>query len=455
MNFSFRVISTDGLARLGRLATPHGVIDTPAFIPVGTQATVKSLTPQDLKSIDTQIVLANTYHLYLQPGPDAIHKLGGLHRFMNWDGPLMTDSGGFQVFSLGWALEHDVGKLVSLFADDSREEIAARQKMEKSQKSLIPRKKLCLVDDDKATFLSHLDGSLHVWTPEKSVEIQTKLGADLILALDECTSPLHDREYTEISMRRSHAWEERSLIAYQKSQQTSAKISKHRITDKSERVGSGLSDFICNPISADPADHQPTFSGEQALYGIVQGGPFRDLRIQSSKFVADHNFFGTAVGGALVNKSKMLEILDWTAPILPPDRPNHLLGIGTIDDILNSVEQGIDTFDCAHPTRIARRGDLLILPQDGGNLKNRWILNITAGEFAADSAPISQTCQCQLCLNGYSRGYLKHLFWAKELLAFRLASIHNLAVMNRLMEDIRDGIVIKRLNKIKQYWFRK
>ncbi len=414
MNFSFRVTSVEGQARLGKLSTPHGVIDTPAFIPVGTQATVKSLTPADLKSLGSQVVLSNTYHLYLQPGPDAIYKLGGLHRFMNWNGPLMTDSGGFQVFSLGWALEHDVGKLVSLFADDSREEVAFRSKEygvgSKQEKTLVKRQKLCIVDDEKATFLSHLDGSLHVWTPEKSIEVQKKLGADLIFALDECTSPLHDREYTEKSMRRSHAWEERSLK--------------------------------CHHDEISP----------QAIYGIIQGGPFRDLRIQSAKFVASHNFFGTAVGGALVNKSKMLQILDWVMPILPQDRPSHLLGIGTIDDILNSVEQGIDTFDCAHPTRVARRGDLLMLPQDGGNLKNRWILNITAKEFAADPSPISRTCQCELCLNAYSRGYLKHLFWARELLAFRLASIHNLAVMNRLMSDIRAGIADKKLKEVKHKW---
>lgn len=426
--FSFKIISSDGAARVGKLDTPHGVIDTPAFVPVGTQATVKSLAPADLKSIGSQVILANTYHLYLRPGPDTVDKLGGLHKMMNWDGPLMTDSGGFQVFSLGWALEHDVGKLISLFADDSREEVGLRQKQQatgnqQQQKSLIPRKKLCVVDDDKAAFLSHLDGRLHVWTPEKSIEVQKKLGADLIFALDECTSPLHDREYTKISMRRSHVWEERSLAAHQ----------------KLGRILQGVS-FKDHP------------SKSQAMYGIIQGGPYQDLRKESAKFVASRPFFGAAVGGALVNKSKMLEILGWIMTIVPPDRPNHLLGIGTVDDILNSVEQGIDTFDCAHPTRIARRGDLLMLAQDGGNLKNRWILNITAKEFAADPAPVSRTCQCELCAGGYSRGYLNHLFWAKELLAFRLATIHNLAVTSRLMADIRQGISDKKLKEVKTKW---
>lgn len=420
MNFSFRIISNDGSAKLGELVTPHGAIDTPAFVPVGTQATVKSLTPADLKSLGSQVILANTYHLYLTPGADTVVKLGGLHQMMGWDGPLMTDSGGFQVFSLGWALEHDVGKLVSLFADDSREEVSLRSKeygvRSKQGKALVKRQKLCIVDDDKATFLSHLDGSLHVWTPEKSIQVQKKLGADLIFALDECTSPLHDKEYTEISMRRSHAWEERSLVAHQKS------------------------GTILQGVSF------------QAMYGIIQGGPYKDLRIESAKFVAGHDFFGVAVGGALVNKSKMLQILDWVMPLLPPDRPIHLLGIGTIDDILNSVEKGIDTFDCAHPTRIARRGDLMMLPEDGGNFKNRWILSITAQEFAADPAPVSRICRCELCRDGYSRGYLRHLFWAKELLAFRLATIHNLSVMNRLMAEIRQGISDKKLREVKTKW---
>lgn len=409
--FSFNVTHSLGRARVGTLQTPHGGIETPAFVPVGTQATVKSLTPHDLEAIGTQMVLANTYHLYLQPGWGTVSKLGGLHQMMRWDRPVMTDSGGFQVFSLGWALEHDVGKLISLFADDSREEVSARVRIQQG-KSLIKHEKLCVVDDLGATFRSHLDGSVHRWTPEKSMIVQKTLGADLIFALDECTSPLHDEAYTKESMRRSHLWEDRSLAAF-------------------DQEGMGE---------------------RQALFGIVQGGRFEELRKESARFVGSKHFFGNGIGGALVDKSTMKLILGWIMPILPEDRPHHLLGIGTIDDILSGVEQGVDLFDCAYPTRIARRGDLLMLPQDGGTWSNRWRLQVTRHEFRKDARPVSVTCSCELCRGTFSRGYLHHLFWAKELLAYRLASIHNLAVMHCLMDEIREGISEDKLAKVRKRW---
>lgn len=409
--FSFKVTHSLERARVGKLQTPHGGIETPAFVPVGTQATVKSLTPHDLEAIDTQMVLANTYHLYLQPGSEIVGKLGGLHQMMRWDRPLMTDSGGFQVFSLGWALEHDVGKLISLFADDSREEVSERVRIQHGT-SLIKHEKLCVVDDLGATFRSHLDGSVHRWTPEKSMIVQKTLGADLIFALDECTSPLHDEAYTKESMCRSHLWEERSLVAF-------------------DEEGMGES---------------------QALFGIVQGGGFEGLRKASARFVGSKHFFGNGIGGALVDKSTMKLILEWIMPILPEERPHHLLGIGTIDDILSGVEQGVDLFDCAHPTRIARRGDLLMLPQDGGAWSNRWRLQVTRHEFREDAKPVSAICSCELCRSTFSRGYLHHLFWAKELLAYRLASIHNLAVMHCLMNEIREGISEGNLAKVRKRW---
>lgn len=410
-NFSFSVVQTRGRARQGKLKTPHGTMDTPAFVPVGTQATVKAVSIDDLQKLKVQVVLANTYHLYLRPGVETIERLGGLHKMMNWNGPMMTDSGGYQVFSLGWAIEHGVGKVVNFLADDSREEEELKRQMVNNSKAIIPRKKLCVVDDEKATFISHVDGSLHVWTPEKSIEIQEKLGADLIFALDECTSPLHDREYTQKSMVRTHLWEERSLTAFNKGRRK-----------------------------------------EQAIYGIVQGGPFEDLRIESAGFVAANHFFGNGIGGAMVSKSKMLEILGWIMPVLPADRPSHLLGIGGIDDILNTVGFGIDTYDCAFPTRLARRGGILMLPEDGGSLSNRWTLNVVREEFKNDSSPVSQNCKCELCLGGYSKGYLRHLYWAKELLIFRLATIHNLYVMEKLMSEIREGIAENKLEKVKKRW---
>ena len=410
--FSFKVNSSQGQARVGEFATPHGKILTPAFVPVGTQATIKAVSIDDLQKLKVQIVLANTYHLYLRPGVETIEILGGLHKMMNWNGPMMTDSGGYQVFSLGWAIEHGVGKVVNFLADDSREEEELKRQVVNSPKSIIPRQKLCVVDDEKATFISHVDGSLHVWTPEKSIEIQEKLGADLIFAMDECTSPMHDKEYTKQSMDRTHLWEERSLRQFEK-----------------------FSD-----------------SGKQALYGIVQGGPFEDLRIESAKFVSGNNFFGNGIGGAMLSKSKMLEILNWIMPVLPADRPSHLLGIGGIDDILNTVGFGIDTYDCAFPTRLARRGGLLMLPEDGGKLSNRWTLNVVREEFKNDSSPLSENCGCELCFGGYSKGYLRHLYWAKELLIFRLATIHNLYVMEKLMAEIREGIAENRLEKVKERW---
>jgi len=416
--FSFEIIDTCGRARSGKITTPHGIINTPAFVPVGTQATVKAVSIDDLQKLKIQIVLANTYHLYLRPGIETIENLGGLHKMMNWNGPMMTDSGGYQVFSLGWAIEHGVGKVVNFLADDSREEEELKHQVVNNSKSIIPRQKLCVVDDEKATFISHVDGSLHVWTPEKSIEIQGKLGADLIFAMDECTSPVHDKEYTKKSMDRTHLWEERSLGAFRKSQGIRAR-------------GQGAG---------------------QAIYGIVQGGPFEDLRIESAKFVGNNSFFGNGIGGAMVSKSKMLEILGWIMPRLPVNRPNHLLGIGGIDDILNTVVYGIDTYDCAFPTRLARRGGLLMLPEDGGKLSNRWTLNIVREEFKNDNSVLSQNCRCELCFGGYSKGYLRHLYWAKELLIFRLASIHNLYVMEKLMSEIREGIVENKLGKVRERW---
>ena len=409
--FQFSLDATDGKARTGKLATPHGTIMTPTFVPVGTQATVKSLTPHDLEAIGTQMVLANTYHLYLQPGWETIGALGGLHQMMRWDRPVMTDSGGFQVFSLGWALEHDVGKHISLFADDSREEVSERMRIQQG-KSLIKHEKLCVVDDEGATFRSHLDGSVHRWTPEKSMVVQKTLGADLVFALDECTSPLHDEAYTKESMRRSHRWEERSLAVF-------------------DQKGMGK----C-----------------QALFGIVQGGQFEELRKESARFVGSTHFFGNGIGGALVDKSTMKLILEWIMPILPQERPHHLLGIGTIDDILSGVEQGIDLFDCAYPTRIARRGDLLMMPRDGGSWSNRWRLQVTRSEFREDTRPVSAVCSCELCRGMFSRGYLHHLFWAKELLAYRLASIHNLSVMHGFMNEIREGISEKKFARVRERW---
>ena len=358
-------------ARLGIVKTPHGNIHTPFFFPVATKATVKSLTPEDIKKIGFEAVLANTYHLYLQPGHKIVKKMGGLHKFMNWSWPITTDSGGFQVFSLGAALGTNIGKLIK-----EKENL-------KEKNTRIG--KLVKIDNDGVDFTSHLDGSKHRFTPEISIKIQEDLGSDIIFTFDECTSPLDNYEYTKKSMYRTHKWAERCL---------KAKKSK-----------------------------------KQALFGIVQGGLFQDLREESAKFIGSLPFDGFGIGGSF-GKEEMKNALSWIIPNLPDNKPRHLLGIGYLDDIKMAVKQGIDLFDCVYPTRIARHGTLLT---------NSGEINIFKSSFKTDKNPIMKNCECYTCKN-YSRAYLNHLFKAKEILAARLATIHNLWFMARFMEGIRQKI---------------
>jgi tRNA-guanine transglycosylase len=364
--------------RAATLTLPHGTVETPAFMVVGTQATVKSLTPEELRGLGTQMILGNAYHLYLRPGPDVVAEFGGLHRFMHWDGPILTDSGGFQVFSLGFALEHGVGKIANIFPG------AGAQAPTRAQRPRLTR-----IDDDGVTFTSHLDGSTHRFTPEKSIAIQEALGADVIVAFDECTSPLHDHAYTARALERTHRWAERCLAAR----------TRHH---------------------------------DQALFGIVQGGAFRDLRLESAEFFAGKPFPGYCIGGSLgKDKADMHAILDWTLPLLPEERPRHLLGIGDPEDFFDAIERGIDLFDCVAPTRIARHGALYT--KDGR-------LNIKAARYARDHAPVESDCGCYTCQH-YTRGYLRHLFDTGELLALRLATIHNLHFIVNLVRAIRASII--------------
>jgi queuine tRNA-ribosyltransferase len=364
--------------RAATLTLPHGTVETPAFMVVGTQATVKSLTPEELRGLGTQMILGNAYHLYLRPGPDVVAEFGGLHSFSHWDGPILTDSGGFQVFSLGFALEHGVGKIANIFPGAGAQAPARAQ-----------RPRLTRIDDDGVTFTSHLDGSAHRFTPEKSIAIQEALGADVIVAFDECTSPLHDHAYTARALDRTHRWAERCLVAR----------TRHH---------------------------------DQALFGIVQGGAYHDLRVRSAEFFASMPFPGYCVGGSLgKDKADMHAILDWTLPILPEDRPRHLLGIGDPEDFFDAIERGIDLFDCVAPTRIARHGALYT--KDGR-------LNIKGARYIRDHAPMEDDCGCYTCQN-YTRGYLRHLFAAGETLALRLASIHNLYFIVNLVRSIRASIL--------------
>ena len=364
--------------RAGWLTLPHGVVETPAFMVVGTQATVKSLTPEEVRGLGTQMILGNAYHLYLRPGPALVAEFGGLHKFMGWDGPILTDSGGFQVFSLGFALEHGVGKIAKIFPG---EEARAPRRAQ--------RPKLTRIDDEGVTFTSHLDGSAHRFTPEVSIGIQQQLGADVIVAFDECTSPLHDHAYTARALRRTHAWADRCLEAW-------------------------------------------TRRDDQSLFGIVQGGAYHDLRVQSAEFFADRPFPGYCIGGSLgKDKDDMRAVLDWTLPILPEERPRHLLGIGEPEDFFDAIARGIDLFDCVAPTRLARHGALYTA--DGR-------LQIKSARYSHDQAPIEAACGCYTCQH-FSRGYLRHLFAAGETLALRLASIHNLHFIVNLVRAIRASIL--------------
>lgn len=377
MSFEVEAEDRSGRARAGLLRTPHGVVHTPALCPVATQATVKSLAPDELRELNAEIILANAYHLYLRPGADLIADFGGLHRFMGWSGPLVTDSGGWQVFSLGYAIEHGVGKIAAMFPDEG--ETRARPRGQ--------RPRMTRIDGDGVTFTSHIDGSRHRFTPEISVAVQEKLGADIILAFDECTSPLHDESYTAQALARTHRWARRCLAARTRS--------------------------------------------DQAMLGIVQGGAFEALRRESARVIGELPFEGFAIGGSLGrSKEDMRRVLEWTIPLLRDDRPRHLLGIGEPDDVFDAVERGVDLFDCVAPTRLARHG---VLYTPGGRMM------ITNAAFRADFARIDPECRCYTCTH-FSRAYLRHLFVAEELLAYRLATIHNLAFALDLMAQIRDAI---------------
>lgn len=348
--FTFEIVSNQGRARAGILNTPHGPLLTPLFAPVGTQAAVKATTAAQLKELGASLILANTYHLYLRPGDELVAEMGGLHAFMNWDGPILTDSGGYQVFSLA----------------DSRR-----------------------IDEEGVTFKSHIDGSLHRLTPEKVISIEENLGADIIMAFDECASP-YDRDYNERAMKRTHAWAERCLRA------------------KTRR--------------------------DQALFGIVQGGVFPDLRRESATFISSLNFEGHAIGGLSVGETKaemhaMLEVVD---EVLPTQKPRYLMGVGTPQDLINGVLRGVDIFDCVLPTRLARHH---------AAMTRTGRLNLMNAGFARDPNPIDDQCACYTCRQ-FSRAYLRHLIVAREILAGTLLSIHNLFTLVNLAKEIRQAISV-------------
>ena len=402
--FSFDIELERGAARLARYQTPHGLIETPAFVAVGTQASVKALTPEQAQAAGIQLIFNNTYHLYLRPGADVVAALGGLHKFMQWDRPIMTDSGGFQVFSLGASIEHGVGKIANIFPGEAPT----------SPDSARPGQSLVKVEEEQVIFRSHLDGSRHVFTPEKSIAIQRALGADMILAFDECTSPLHDEEYTARSAARTHRWAARSLREFQRS--------------------------------------APQHGYAQALYGIVQGGAFQRVREESARVIGGMAFDGMAIGGNLGRtKADMHHVIEWTVPHLPRDKPRHLLGIGDVPDIFAAVARGCDTFDCVGPTRIARNAGLHARFDDDGRPLPKFRLNLRNARFKADPRPIDENCDCYTCQH-YSRAYLRHLYHSKELLAHTLGTIHNLHFIATLCADIRQALREDRFDALQQAW---
>lgn len=352
-------------ARLGILHTPHGLIETPIFMPVGTQATVKSMTPEELEEIEAQIILSNTYHLYLRPGHNLIKEAGGLHKFMNWDRPILTDSGGFQVFSLG---------------------------------------SLRKITEEGVEFRSHHDGSKHFISPEKAIEIQTALGSDIMMAFDECAPYPADKAYVKKSLERTTRWLKRCNEA-------------HKNTEK------------------------------QALFGIVQGGMYKDLREQSAKEITSIDLPGYAIGGLSVGEPKdiMYEVLDYTVPLLPKDKPRYLMGVGSPDDLIEGVIRGIDMFDCVLPTRIARNGTAMT---------SHGKVVVRNATYQKDFTALDEECDCYTCKN-YTKAYIRHLIKTNEILGARLLTIHNLRFLLNLMKNVRQAIMEDRLMDFRNEFFGK
>ena len=365
LEFELLKEASDCKARLGKIKTKHGEIETPVFMPVGTRATVKTMTPEELKGLGASIILGNTYHLFLRPGHDIVKEAGGLHKFMNWDRPILTDSGGFQVFSLG---------------------------------------DLRTITEEGVEFRSHIDGSKQFISPEKSMEIQNALGSDIMMAFDECTPYPATYEYAKESMERTSRWAKR-----------------------------------CKDYHQD--------WDNQALFGIVQGGVYKDLRAESAKQITDLDFPGYAIGGLSVGEPKelMCEMLDFTTPLLPKDKPRYLMGVGTPDYLFEAVIRGVDMADCVMPTRIARNGT--VMTANGR-------VNIRNAKYKRDFSKLDEECDCYTCKN-YTRAYIRHLFNVDEILGARLATIHNLYFLINLMDNIREAIREDRLMEYKEEFYSK
>jgi queuine tRNA-ribosyltransferase len=407
------------LGRAGIIKTAHGEIQTPAFVVVGTKATIKSLNSEQVKEAGTQVVLANTYHLYLQPGSETVKKLGGLGKMMNWSGPTMTDSGGFQVFSLGAAYKKGISKVLQVTDPN----LLIPERFDDSD---APR--LAKVGQDGVSFTSHLDGSVHYITPEKSIQIQHDLGADIIFAFDECTSPNEDLKYQEEALDRTHAWARRSLAEHNELNSNPSQPPLVR----------GGGEKKSSPDKGDLGGLGP------ALFGIVQGGRDESLRKKSAKFISEvevdgKKFDGFGIGGSFA-KEDMSTAVKWVNEILPEEKPRHLLGIGEPEDLFMGVENGVDLFDCVLPTRNGRNGTLYT---------KKGKIHIENSVYREDIKPVEDDCACYTCQN-YSRGYLAHLFRGKEMLAGTLASVHNVYFLVNLVKNIRQSILDGNFEEFKE-----
>jgi queuine tRNA-ribosyltransferase len=388
-NFSFEIIhatADERFMRAGVIHTPHGDIETPAFIPVGTQATVKALTPEQIRSAGAQAVLANAFHLYLRPTPGIVKQAGGLSKFMNWNGPTFTDSGGFQVLSLGSGFK----KVISMDADES-------VKTPKNERRAF-------VDDDGVNFKSHLDGSMHRFTPEVSMRIQHDLGADISFAFDELTSLAEPYDYQVEALERTHRWAERSLAEFR------------RLGDSSD-------------------------APYQALFGVLQGANYEELRRETAKFLGEMDFDGYGIGGA-IEKKRLGEIVRWVNEELPANKPKHMLGISEPDDMFEAVANGVDTFDCVSPTRVGRNGAFYTL--DGRK-------NIKSAKYKTMFGNLTDECDCYTCMN-YTHAYIHHLFRSKEILGYTLLSIHNERFIINLVASMRQAIIDGTFNHFREQW---
>ncbi len=416
---AFKLLKTKGKMRAGVIETPHGEIATPIFMPVGTLATVKALDTKDIEDTKASIILANTYHLYLRPTMDRLVKLGGVHQFMGFYKPMLTDSGGFQVFSLGrqQQLKADEKKVVK--SRCSLNKAGYQTKFDtapKKQTKQTKRKLGVKLGEQGAEFVSHIDGSKHFFSPEASIEIQRKIGADIIMTFDECIADSESKEYTEASVDRTHRWAKRCFDYWQSKQRKSV------------------------------------YGNYQALFGIIQGGMYRDLRKKSARYISSLDFDGIAVGGETTgyNMRGTQEMMSWIEDILPKDKPRYAMGLGRDpQDLIDAVKVGFDMFDCVGPTRLARNGALYygsLVVDENGELKfeskySKGRLNIGKQEFSTDQQVIQEGCDCYTCRSGYTRGYLHHLYRTKELVYYRLASIHNVRFMIRLSEELRSLIL--------------